>query len=239
MHTSTRLSNADFKFWQQTANAQRVPLTFDDFCTDYHELDRIGVVSPALRDGILGAGRSLLALTTAFYDSHRTRAEAFFDYPQHFAFVGSDSAPAPATDMAAWRTWSMLDVWPENKWSTRLPTATEMLRAVFDFQINRLFWPQNFWPTPAEEPLPDYAYKMLQTRLKMVYFYSAASIPSDESQPSGRSTIEILGSSAVQSVYQESLEHLPALPQTAADAAELLQPVAVAEFIERVQPSFA
>ena len=60
---------------------------FETFCPDYHELDRTGVISPHLEDGILHAGYALLALTTAFYDIWRARTDDFFIYPQHFAIL--------------------------------------------------------------------------------------------------------------------------------------------------------
>src|SRR5690606_9756161 len=113
------------------------------------ELDRVGVVSLCLEDGVIHTGRALLALTTAFYDCHRARGGELFDYPQHFAFVGADetgirtrtgSVPdAPSL----WDAWSWLDVWPAHKWVATPPTATALLGRVSDYQINRLFWPQD------------------------------------------------------------------------------------------------
>ena len=91
MHTSTRLTAADFQFWQETG-AGNQPISFAAFCPNYHELDRVGVVSLRLEDGVCQTGRTLLALTTAFYDRQRAKRRDFFDYPQHFAFVGVTAA---------------------------------------------------------------------------------------------------------------------------------------------------
>ncbi len=73
MHTSTRLRADDFHFWQQTASANQ-PVDFATFSPDYHEQDRVGVISLGLEDGVLQTSYALLALTTAFYDRLRARA---------------------------------------------------------------------------------------------------------------------------------------------------------------------
>ena len=200
MHTSTRLTSSDFYF-HNLIDDQRVSITFSDFCPDYHILDRVGVVSPKLSDGILHAGRTLLALTTAFYDARRARGKAFFDYPQHFAFVGTDSVDQQAEAGATWGAWSKLDVWPDNKWVIAPPAAAGMLQAIFDHQINRLLWPSDLWPAPDEDPLPDYVYGMLGTSLKSIYLYGDM----NASQP----TIRVSGSVVTEQVWAESLERLP------------------------------
>lgn len=235
MHTSSRLTSADFTYQKSEGQKQATPQTFADFCADYHAQDRVGVVSPDLHDGVLCVGQSLLALTTAFYDYHRESGSNFFDYPQHFAFVGSDSVADPSKGWVPWTAWSKLDVWPDNKWITVAPTATSMLHALFDFQINRLFWPQNFWPAPDEDPLPDYAYRMLQTRLKSIYLYSQPDRVEHANSVSSNSVIEVSGSAAVKTLLQESIEHLPNPPQP--EAIERLQPISVSDFMAKVQGS--
>ncbi len=70
------------------------------------------------------------------------------------------------------RTWGNLDVWPASQWLFAPVTAMAMIKKVFDFQINRLFWPQSLVPQPGEERLPGYLLKMLGTRLKSVYYYN-------------------------------------------------------------------
>ena len=88
MHTSTLLKSSDFQYWRLTDD-RRISADFGTFCPDYHELDRVGVISPCFEDGILYTGDALLALTTAFYDVLRSQGTDFFDYPQHFAFIGT------------------------------------------------------------------------------------------------------------------------------------------------------
>jgi hypothetical protein len=214
MHTSTRLAAADFCFTERTQSGVR-SLSFAEFCPDYHELDRIGVVSLCVEDGVLHTGRALLALTTAFYDCHRARAGDFFDYPQHFAFVGADESGLCTRSGVSlpdaphqWDAWSWLDVWPAHKWVATPPTATTMLARVFDYQINRLFWPCELRPTPGEELLPDFVQKMLRTRLKAVYYYSTAT-PLENDEP----IMEVQLSPTAEALRQESIGRLPPAAQ--------------------------
>jgi hypothetical protein len=81
-----------------------------------------------------------------------------------------------------------------------------MLRRVLDYQINRLFWPRALKPGTHERQLPDYAWKMLKTRLKAVYVYG------DNEQKAGQrgDQVEIRVTAAVEKVVQESLAQLPA-----------------------------
>lgn len=202
MHTSKRLASADFEFLRCTGN-QQVSIPFHEFCPDYHELDRIGVVSPTISHGVLNAGRTILALTTAFYDAQRAKANEFFDYPQHFAIVGADKIDPQVDEHHLWRAWSLLDVWPNNKWITAPPTAMGLLKAVFNYQINRLFWPRDLWPTLGEAPLPEYAYRMLGTRLKSVCLYGNVQ---------GRQPyVKISGSLTAEELLTASIEQLPKL----------------------------
>ena len=73
-----------------SARDARTHVGFSAFCAEYHEQDRVAVVSPRLEDGILHTGYALLALTTAFFDAQRARGGDFFVYPQHFAIIGAD-----------------------------------------------------------------------------------------------------------------------------------------------------
>ena len=230
MHTSKRLTAEDFNFWQRNGDERR-SIPFAEFCTDYHELDRVGVVSPTLADGALHIGQTLLALTTAFYDALRTRGDEFFDYPQHFAFVGTDDLSQYPQTPGLWNAWSKLDVWPPHKWISTPPTATHMIERVFDYQINRLFWPRGLRPTPDEEALPDYAYQMVQTRLKAVYYYSPVG-ELDKVLP----LLEISGSAVVADLMETSIAHLPTdATQTEPADTECFQCVAVEEFITDMQ----
>ena len=202
MHTSKLLKASDFQYWRLAEN-QRISVDFEGFCPDYHELDRVGVISPCLEDGILYTGDALLALTTAFYDVLRSRETDFFDYPQHFAFIGTSEDTVHTRDerlpMDRIGTgWGNLDVWPNSKWIATPGNATGMLKKVFDFQINRLFLPHGFKPGSDESPLPAYARKMLGTRLKAVYYYNTPS-----------PNIEISASQQVADLIQRSIAEFP------------------------------
>lgn len=212
MHTSTRLDSTDFQFLQHSANGT-TPIDFADFCPDYHELDRVAVVSPTLEAGVYHTSYALLALTTAFYDRLRARGGDFFDYPQHFAFVGAEgdhvytsNGPLPLTTPKLWDAWSWLDVWPANKWVPTPVTATGMLQRVFDYQINRLFWPRSLQADGTVATLPPYVWKMLQTSVKTVYYYGGA-----EEMPlaQGDEPIELRITPVAHAIVKESLERLP------------------------------
>lgn len=236
MHTSTRLTASDFQFWQVSGAGNR-PIAFAEFCPNYHELDRVGVVSLHLEDGVRQTGRALLALTTAFYDSHRTRGGDFFDYPQHFAFVGattsgiqSGASHLPPTTPHLWDAWSWLDVWPANKWITAQPTAAAMLQQVFDFQINRLFWPRPLQPQIGEALLSDYAYKMLRTRLRSVYLYEPFDTLRDATVG-----MSVCTSPVGESLLHESLAKLPSSSTRSVCAVDSLHAMAVDHFIVQMQ----
>ncbi len=243
MHTSACLQMENFQFWRHSAQGS-TPHTFTAFCQDYHELDRVGVVSPTLEAGVLYTSHALLALTTAFYDRLRLRPTEFFDYPQHFAFVGAhgtniytgrDLLP-PATPKL-WHAWSWLDVWPDAKWVATPATASDMLRRVFDYQINRVFWPRSLKPGCNETPLPTYAWKMLQTHLKAVYLYDSDDNPAHNTETLGVGRVEIRLTSAVASVVQESRALLPPGVSTAqpVPVSQWYEPVAVADFLAAMQ----
>ncbi len=177
MHTSQVLSASDFEYWQRGANGSaRVP--FSAFCPDYEASDRAGFVSPRLEDGILHASHAILALTTAFYDAWRARANDFFIYPQHFAILDISSEGVNSgsgrlrldRDRLGW-PWGNLDVWPDSQWIPSDGSVSGALKNAFDLHINRLFWPESFVPGARENRLPGYALKIMRTRLKAVYFY--------------------------------------------------------------------
>lgn len=175
MHTSSRLTSSDFGFRSISVEGVR-EVEFGDFAPGYHVLDRVGIVSPGIGDGIRHSGCAILALTTAFYDDLRSRQDAFFAYPQHFAFidVNEDGALGGRGRLAPdviGGPWGNLDVWPDNKWVHSPGSAAGMLKQVFDYQINRLFWPEGFGGDGAEPPLPAYARRMLGTTLKTVLYY--------------------------------------------------------------------
>lgn len=233
MHTSTRLHNSDFRFYS-LVDDRSVSIPFSAFCPDYHEQDRVGVVSPTINYGVHKVGRAILALTTAFYDAQRAKADDFFDYPQHFAFVSLDSIDHEIDENQLWGAWSWLDVWPNNKWIAVPPTATGMLKAVFDYQINRLFWPSDLLPEPNENPLPDYVYRMLRTRLKGIYCYGDL----DARLASGRANMKIAGDAPVSQLIEESVKKLPErtadIHLEGEEGADYLQFVSGEEFLRRM-----
>ena len=180
MHTSTLLISQNFEYWQSGENGLTC-VDFETFCPDYHELDRTGVISPHLEDGILHTGYALLALTTAFYDIWRARTDDFFIYPQHFAIlditregVNTGCGRLPLEKSTLGGPWGNLDVWPNSKWIPAHGSVSGMLKKAFDLQINRLFWPEDFRPNRKEKSLPAYAVQMLRTHLKAVYYYSTS-----------------------------------------------------------------
>ena len=202
MHTSKLLKSSDFQYWKLTKN-EHISIDFSGFCPDYHELDRVGVISPCVEDGILYTGDALLALTTAFYDVLRSRETDFFDYPQHFAFIGAGGGAIytrgehlPMDRIGT--GWGNLDVWPDSKWIPTQRSVAGMLKKIHDFQINRLFLPHGFKPGNDESLLPAYACKMLGTRLKAIYYYNTP-IPN----------VEICASQQVEDLIQKSIAEFP------------------------------
>ena len=239
MHTSTRLSSSDMQ-WFRYGSTGAQAITFAEFCPDYHELDRVGVVSPTLEAGVYHTSHALLALTTAFYDCMRLRGRDFFDYPQHFAFVGSEgdaicttSGLLPLTTPKVWDAWSWLDVWPANKWVTAPVTATGMVQRLFDYQINRCFWPRSLQPQEHEALLPAYVGKMLQTRLKAVYYYDDTN--ATQPVPAGDQVAVRIAPTGNQ-IVQESLERLPTVvPATrVVRTDQAYDRVSVDDFLERM-----
>ena len=215
MHTSKLLASSDFQYWQLDRD-RFVKVDFGAVCPDYHELDRVGVVSPHLEDGVFNTSAVLLSLTTAFYDVLRLHSDDFFDYPQHFAFIGTShdgvhtrNGRLPVDDASIGAAWGNLDVWPDSKWITVPGTATEMMKKAVDFQINRLFWPEDFKLSQDGGRLPAYARKMLKTRLKAIYYY-------DTTTP----TVEIHVSQQVADLVRESIAQLPGVEGTPTDKTE-------------------
>ena len=143
--------------------------------------------------------------------------------------------------------WAWLDVWPASNWFTAPVTPTAMLKKVFDLHINRLFWPQNFTPKcrleratengeSAYPPLPDYARRILKTRLKSVYYYNTSA-----------PTVEICAAQPAVDIVQLSLDRLPeAVRQTLDQDAHPPRPpghesyrqVGVDEFLEDMEACF-
>ena len=143
--------------------------------------------------------------------------------------------------------WAWLDVWPKSNWFTAPSTPTAMLQKVFDLHINRLFWPQDFTPERRQEQatesgesahrsLPDYARRILRTRLKSVYYYNSSA-----------PTVEICAARPAVEIVQGSLARLPAAVQrTLAQDAHPARPqghesyrqVGVEDFLEDMEACF-
>ena len=119
-----------------------------------------------------------------------------------------------------------------------------MLKKVFDLHVNRLFWPQDFMPLRRQEedtenedqPLPDYARRILRTRLKSVYYYNTSA-----------PTVEISAAQPAVDIVQFSFERLPeAVRQTLEKEAqpvhsmgyESYRQVSVEDFIEDMEACF-
>ncbi len=268
MHTSQALRSSHFEYRRPGADGR---VAFSAFCADYHDQDRVAVVSPRLEDGVLHTAYALLALTTAFYDVQRANGGDFFIYPQHFAIIGEHppgAAPARppngSSDKIGIATgagrldltldeagiggaWAWLDVWPGGNWHTASQTPAAMLKKAFDLHINRLFWPQDYTPRSrpvqatengecADPPLPEYARKMLRTRLKSVYYYNTSA-----------PTIEIIADQPAVDIVQFSLDKLPApLRQTldqdtdppSSPGLESFRQVSVNDFLDDVAACF-
>jgi hypothetical protein len=232
MHTSSLLQTSDFRY-RRVDRSGSVPVEFADLFPDYHELDRVGVVSLRVEDGIRYAGGALLALTTAFYEALRSRGGPFFNYPQHFALLGFEEAAtgAAAPDLGAvGPAWSNLDVWPESNWIAAPATATGMLRSVFDLQINRLFWPEELVPRQPAARLPGYTRRILGSRLKAVYHYGPAA-----------PTMEVEGAPNVASLLRRSLQRLCAESDEEMEAllgTQGFRRVSASEFLETMAGCF-
>ena len=233
MHTSTVLRPADFRYMRHHADGS-VDASFQAFCPDYHESDRIGVVSPCLEDGIVHTAYALLALTTMFYDALRAGAPDFFDYPRHFALIGATAGrfhagntTLPIAEAPLGATWGNLDVWPDSQWLYAPATATGILKQVFTAQLDRVFWPQDLRPGPDAGTLPIYVRKLLRTRLKSVYYYNTPP-----------PNFEIEATPPVEALAQSSRERLPLPVESGHSYREGYRQVPVEEFLEGVGACF-
>lgn len=234
MHTTALMDASDFAYRRGRAGAD-APTDFAALFPDFHPLDRVGVVSPHLEDGVLFAGASLLALTTAFYDSLRTRGGAFFDYPRHFALIGGDgdrvrtrTGTAPCTEPLLRATWGNLDVWPATNWFVVPPTASAMLGRIHALQIDRLFWPEALAADAGGPRLPALARRLLRSRLKSVHLYGAEAPDA-----------WVCASPRAFAVLARSRAALPGdVPPPAPDDADALRGIGVNAFLATMGPCF-
>jgi len=248
MHTSRVLQAEHFTFDRRDAAGQWQPASFDAFCPGWHPQDRIAVVAPVYEPAVLATGGLMLALATRFYDHQRSTGREFFDYPSHFAFIGADGGRIITTDgtMDADEAtysgpWSQLDTWPANRWHRTSATMVAMLKLVFDLQIDRVFWPADFFDEPSEgaKKLIAHAAPMLRTHLKQVWLYGA-------SEPTWRVNVDQGAAAMLLSSFrlvptwnpQQAQAHVAA-STTGGNAPALFADLPVSSFIERVSAAFA
>ena len=238
MHTSTVLQSTDFEY-SVSRSGQMVGATFEEFCPDYSELDRTAVIAPVVEDGLLSTATALLAQTTAFYDIQRSKSDDFFIYPQHFAILnfgdeglGARSGRLDVDFTNAEPPWGNLDVWPSCKLIPVDDGVLPHLKAVFDHQMNRLYWPQAFFPRSAPaNPLPEYTRRMLASSLKSVYLYGSDTV-----------NVEVRASDAGEEIVEGSGIRLEKLTKGDVERPSLavnrFQRLAVESFLARVSMCF-
>jgi len=204
VHTSDRLSQDDFSYRLSGPDGYEKKC-FADLFPDYHPLDRTGIISPCLEDGILHAPSIILGLTTAFYDHLRALSDDFFNYPQHFSFIGgchekvnTGSGPMVLERDQIGEAWGCLDVWPGTNWIIHPARSENMLDQIYRYQINRVFWPASLRPDNVQKKLPPLVDRFLRNRLKSVWYYN----PDD-------ADVEILLSDTASHFVQESIDRLP------------------------------
>ena len=220
MHTSTILAADDFYFGDLTS---KTAIPFEAWCPDYSPRDRVAVVCRTTAEGVSATARTLLALTTSFYDSWRSTGAPFFDYPQHFALVEAHDA----VDSDRGAAWSTLDVWPDSQRIAVEGGVDAMLGAVSRLHINRLLWPEGWTANAvAGTKRPAYESKLLRSRLRSVWMYG-----------SSRPDIEVSGNKKVAALVEKSVAALadkPALP-----AADTYRRCAVDRFVQDMADCFA
>jgi len=175
MHSSTVLSVDDIYLTDARTHRR---CAFSTLCPDYTPRDRIAFVCDASAHGALHVGRTVLALTAAFYAPLREQDTPFFDYPQHFALITGieDQASLPET---VTRCWTHLDVWPASQWIALSSDRAEVLSTICSLQINRLFWPADRLLSTPSQPLPTHIYKLLNTRLTQILTYGHSEAQAD------------------------------------------------------------
>lgn len=230
MHTSAEIDLTDFVF---RSALQRSDKGFSALCADYHCRDRSAVISTYWEEGILGAGRSLLAMTASFYQSLRAADTPFFDYPQHFVLLGAQEGnicrrqQRSLSKAEATAPWSALDVWPESQWRFCVPEPSVLLYEIFALQINRLFWPEGLVASAGQTTLPSHVRKLLRARLQSVYYYGAA-------EPN----LEISTAHAADHFWRKSIAHLGAAPSDI-EPVDRLRCVSPEEFLRDFAACFA
>ena len=193
MHSSTILNLDDIHL---TDARTRRPCAFDAVCPDYTPRDRIAFVCDASAHGPLHVGRTVLALTAAFYAPLRAQDAPFFDYPQHFALITGIEDPTSLPETVK-RCWTHFDVWPASQWIALSSDRAEVFDTLCSLQINRLLWPADRPLSPPSEPLPTHIYKLLNARLTQVLTYGSTEAQTD---------VEIALSGEANELWEQALE---------------------------------
>lgn len=204
MHTRDHIDSTDFTFLR-TENGTEIPCRFEELFADYHELDRIAFVSPTLAQGVRDAGASILAFSSQFYSSRFKGGKEIIDYPHHFAILGagpkgvhSKIGEISLDDDPIRPVWGNLDVWPQSNWITSPANTADFLEAIFNLQINRVFWPAALTPERPTRKLPNYMHDIMLHRIKSVTFYKST-----------RANFIITGSKNASNLIAKSLQALP------------------------------
>ncbi len=175
MHSSSILSLDDIQLVGADARSQD---PFDALCPTYSPRDRVAIVCDPSANGPLHIGRTVLALTAAFYAPLRAQEAPFFDYPHHFVLLTGVDKNAALPD-AITHSWTHMDVWPASQWVALSADRAEVLNALCSLQINRLLWPADMQLDPPSDLLPPHVYRLLRTRLSQVMTYGPAQEQTD------------------------------------------------------------
>ena len=154
MHTSTELRSDSFSIELEGRQTTITDLLPGDFARG-----RLGVIVREVC-GAVGASNLLLAAVTAFYDVQRTRADAFFIYPDYFLF----HVDRPHGDH------SMLDVWPSHKEVVVPNDPDAILQAINDRAITWLLVPDD---EPVAAPRRRESCASARDRIVAALSYSA------------------------------------------------------------------
>jgi hypothetical protein len=157
--------------------------------------DRLGIV---IHDdlGAAGAGSLILAAVTGFYDGLRAEGEAFFAYPDYFAFhVGGDRG-----------TLRKLDVYPAHKEVVVRDDAERILESINDRGVTRLLVPDG---VPGAPDLERETVDSAQRRIRSALVYS----------PTGRTTDSdvLVRGSAHSDAYIDAMLGHPSEPAPAGE----------------------
>ncbi len=208
MHSSKILRTEQFQFLK----GGEVTPSNDvySFCPEFHEDLRLGVVSPCMEDGILGAGLGVMSFVTAFYDIQRSKSEDFFIYPKYFCFLGGsengihsryadETIPLPE----AGGPWGNLDVWPESQWMATDGTVTGAIEKTCECEIDYLFWPESFRPRSDDDQPGDELRERTAETIHAIFLFGCE-------EPE----FEVRANHTPEELLERSIEHLPAVDES-------------------------